>query len=166
MSSIIEPMQNEMTETFSSDEEALQREEPRLLTDEEQAAYLQMLLLGASPFGICGKLDVPHFAVTNTLRQCAEFRENHADAMTLLNQNVEAALYQHAMKGSVPAMTLWLRNRPPPGWPGEEESEEGGDEFERLSDGELIELARTAGIKIPVAFVEGVTAAGGESRPV
>jgi hypothetical protein len=165
MFSTIEPMHDEMTESFEPEDIALQRVGPRLLTDEERHAYLQMLLKGASPAGICGQLDLPYSAVTLTLRQCADFRENHTDALTMLNQNVEAVVYQHAMKGSVPAMTLWLRNRPPPGWAGDEETEDSLDEFERLSDVELIELARTTGVRVPVAFTEGVAETGSELSP-
>ncbi len=146
-----------------SDEETLvRRVGPRLLTDVEQRAYLQLLLRGASPAVICAQIGVPYSAVLTTLRECAEFQSDHDDAQSLLTYNVEAALYAQAMKGSVPAMTLWLRNRPPNSWRGEAVPEDAVDELERLSDGELLELARAEGVAVPAAFAAGVEAEGGE----
>lgn len=138
---------------------------PRLLSDEEQQAYLQLLLRGASPVVVCRQVGVPYSAVRLTLRESAEFRDDHDDAMLLLNQNVEAALYGQAMQGSVPAMTLWLRNRPPPYWRGDEDDKTVKDEFERMNDAELVEAARAAGITVPLAYETGIAATDGEVLP-
>ncbi|WP_145374710.1 hypothetical protein [Symmachiella dynata] len=147
---------------MSEAEIMVRRVGPRLLTDAEQQAYLQFLLKGASPAVICAQLGVPYSAVLTTLRECAEFRDDHGDAQALLTQNVEAALYTHAMKGSVPAMTLWLRNRPPNSWKADADGEDAVDELERLSDAELLELATAEGLAVPVAFARGAQASGGE----
>ena len=114
---------------MSEAEIVVRRVGPRLLTDAEQQAYLQFLLKGASPAVICAQLGVPYSAVLATLRECAEFRDDHGDAQALLTQNVEASLYTHAMKGSVPAMTLWLRNRPPNSWKADADGEDAEDYF-------------------------------------
>jgi hypothetical protein len=151
--------------TMSDANTILQRMGPRLLSDAEQRGYLQLLLRGAAPSAICVELGVPYSAVLLTLRECLEFRSDHDDAQMLLTENVAAALYRQAMKGSVPAMTLWLRNRPPFGWKDHEQSEGAADDYERMSDAELLELARAEGVAIPLAVARGFEAAGGEVLP-
>lgn len=95
--------------------------------------------------------------VLQTLAESAEFRTAQESAFTQLSQNVETALYHAAMKGNVTAQSLWLKNRPPPGW-----NTTGADpapatlapipDLNELSDVELITYARQAGLAIPAEF--------------
>jgi len=135
------------------------RGEPRLLNMDERHRFLEMLLRGASPAAICVQLGIGYRSVLMTLREAADFREDHAHVQSLLTQNVESALYRQVMKGSVPAMTLWLRNRPPNGNEAEMGIDGSHDELDRMSDAELLELAGAAGIAIPPAFAQGIAEA-------
>lgn len=77
-----------------------------------------------------------------TLAEDTPFRGEVERLRDLLSQNVVAALYQSAMKGSVPAQTFWLRNHPPLDWKDAEDSAdpETDSEFARLSDDEFLDL--------------------------
>lgn len=86
------------------------------LTADQQEKYLQLIVKGASPAIACQEIGVPVAAVLNTLERDRVFPRQMAQVHVLLSQNVLAALYRSALKGSVPAQTLWLKNLPPPEW--------------------------------------------------
>lgn len=139
----------------------------KLMTYEERDAYLEMLSRGASPLGICREMELSPGTVARTLVEGRGFREQCEQMGRLLDQNVETAVYLAAMKGNVSAQTLWLRHRPAPGWgpgPGPAvegvAAGEGSDHWERLTDEELVERARAAGLAIPIEIEGG---AGSES---
>jgi hypothetical protein len=133
----------------------------KLMTYEEREAYLEMLSRGASPLGICREMELSPGTVARTLVEGKGFREQCEQMGRFLDQNVETAVYLAAMKGNVSAQTLWLRHRPAPGWgPGPAvegtATGDGTDLWERLTDEELVERARAAGLAIPIE-IEGRT---------
>jgi hypothetical protein len=140
------------------------------MTYEERDRYLEMLSRGASPLGICREMELSAGTVARTLTEGKGFREQCEQMGRFLDQNVETAVYLAAMKGNVSAQTLWLRHRPAPGW-GAGPAAEGpvaGDEadlWERLTDEELVERARAAGIAIPLEIEVRDGTAGGLAFP-
>lgn len=113
---------------------------------------MELLAKGASPAAACQHLGVPVSAFLHSLADDPAFREALADVNEILTRNVVAALYQAAMKGSIPAQTLWLRNTRPREW--SEQHEDGRnqsislDELE-LTDEQVLALARAMGVPVP-----------------
>lgn len=157
-------------ERTRKEREATPRTKERLMTYEERDEYLEMLSRGASPLGICREMELSPGSVARTLAEGKGFREQCDQMARFLDQNVETAVYLAAMKGNVSAQTLWLRHRPAPGWGGL--AAEGGagvgddaDLWERLTDEELVERARAAGLAIPAEIDVGDGTAGGLPFP-
>ena len=118
-------------------------------SSEQQQEYLDLLLRGASPAAACQQLEIDLFAVVELLADDDEFRLKTDAVYDALSQNVAARLYQEAMKGSVPAMSQWLKNRPPPEWPDHASASLSNSPLEVISDEELIRLARLENLAIP-----------------
>ncbi len=135
------------------DEESLSEEanevEIAAFSSEQQREYLDLLLRGASPAAACQQLKIDLFAVVELLADDDEFRLKTDAVYDALSQNVAARLYQEAMKGSVPAMSQWLKNRPPPEWPDHAAASLSNSPLEVISDEELIRLARLENLAIP-----------------
>ena len=74
------------------------------------------------------------------MEQSTKFRTRATVVSDVLSQNVAAQLYQTAMKGSVTAQTFYLRNQPPPEWPGDEAEAAAPPDLANLSIAELESL--------------------------
>ncbi len=135
------------------DEDSLSEQDIELehspFSSEQQREYLDLLLRGASPAAACQQLELDLFAVVELLADDDEFRIKTDAVYDALSQNVAARLYQEAMKGSVPAMSQWLKNRPPPEWPDHAAASISNSPLEVISDEELIRLARLENLTIP-----------------
>lgn len=106
-----------------------------------------MLEQGGSPALACRQLGLPLSAFEEALQRDEKFRRRAGEIETALGQNVVAALYRSAMEGSVTAQTFWLKHRPPAGWKPEDRERPADQEpLQRMTDHELIELARTLGV--------------------
>ncbi len=115
----------------------LTTDEVSTLTRKQQDEYLTLLTKGASSAAACQKLGISITALLVTMEQFPKFRTRTTAVSDVLSQNVAAQLYQTAMKGSVTAQTFYLRNQPPPEWPGEEEQSTSPADLENLSTEEL-----------------------------
>jgi hypothetical protein len=126
----------------------------QLLSEDQRELFLSWLAKGASPTMVCQKLFLSMSDVAETLNQDDEFRRRWQEIDETLSQNVVSALYQSAMKGSVTAQTFWLKHHPPPGWCGNSNKQDDNEKqnFEDLSDEELLELAGTLGLDPPPEF--------------
>lgn len=135
------------------DEETLSEQVNEIVSaefsSEQQREYLDLLLRGASPAAACQQLNLDLFAVVELTANDDEFRMKTDAVYDALSQNVAARLYQEAMKGSVPAMSLWLKNRPPPEWPDHASGSISNSPLDVISDEELIRLARLENLAIP-----------------
>jgi len=89
---------------------------PETLTDDRLEAVRRLILNGASPAGACRQLGISLDAYLAANDADAEVFERRLRDQETLSQNVAAALYRSAMKGSVPAQTFYLRSLPPPEW--------------------------------------------------
>jgi hypothetical protein len=113
---------------------------------------IEWVLKGASPAGACQQLGVPIEQFWQTVQHQPAFARRLQQAFDTLSLNVLAVLYQAAMKGQTSAQQFWLRHRPIPFWSSGPASEEvAADDFERLTDAELLECARQAGVALPIA---------------
>ena len=133
------------------------------LTALQQAEYLALLLRGASPAVAAQQLELDLFVIVEAIAEDEEFRVKVDAVYDALSQNVAARLYQEAMKGSVTAMTLWLKNRPPPEWPDHPQGTPGTSGLDLMSDEELLRLARLENVTIPAELEAGLAATGGAS---
>jgi hypothetical protein len=120
----------------------------RRLTRIEEDELLEMLRLGAAPGAACQRLGLSLDALAAHWAEDEAFRQRVGHTRESLSQNVAAALYRTAMEGSVSAQTFYLKHLPPPEWPQPNAGGE-GDEFDRMSDEELLEFCRTHGIALP-----------------
>ncbi len=118
-------------------------------SSEMQREYLDLLLRGASPAAASRQLGIDLFEIVELLANDDDFRMKTDAVYDALSQNVAARLYQEAMKGSVPAMSQWLKNRPPPEWPDHAAASISNSPLEMISDEELIRLARLENVAIP-----------------
>jgi len=132
----------------SLSQQAIEREHSPF-SSEQQREYLDLLLRGASPAAASQQLNLDLFLVVELLADDDEFRMKTDAVYDALSQNVAARLYQEAMKGSVPAMSQWLKNRPPPEWPEHAAASISNSPLEVISDEELIRLARLENLAIP-----------------
>lgn len=131
------------------------------LSREQQDGYIDFLLRGASPAAAAQQLGLDLFDILAAIADDDPFQSRVEAAYDALSQNVAARLYQEAMKGSVSAMTLWLKNRPPPEWQGTQGEAMERNELDGLSDEELLRLARLEEIAIPPELEADIEAAGG-----
>lgn len=128
----------------------------------QKSKYLKLLLRGASPAAACQKMGINLLAVVEYLTIDDRFREKVDAIYDALSQNVAAKLYQEAMNGSVPAMSQWLKNRPPPEWPDRVAVSNPTSCLDVMSDEELIRLARLEKIKIPTELEADTSNASSE----
>jgi len=133
----------------------------QLFQPTEQEALLELLSRGASPAAACRQLGRSIADFFHATQNDPEFRRRVQRVHHALGQNVAAALYKAAMEGSVTAQTFWLRHSPPPGWTGDT-SDMTADELEKLSDDELIDLARAHGVALPPEIEATLESHGGE----
>jgi len=70
--------------------------------------FLRLLLAGMSPSMACTTMNVSLDAARLSLAD-ARFRRRCADVPRVLTENVRAALYSKAIKGTVSAQTLWFK---------------------------------------------------------
>lgn len=101
-----------------------------------------MLLKGASPIIACQQCDCSFESYMRTLEEDEKFRERSFQIQQALVQNVAARLYQEAMKGSVSAMTFWLKHFGPNATTPLDETTPFAPEIESLTDEELHRLCR------------------------
>lgn len=134
------------------------RDEGGRLKDE----FVQTLLRGGSPAGFVHENEVELDEVFRWLENDEDFHRKVEQAHDALSQNVAAKLYQEAMKGSVTAMTFWLRNCPPSQWMKSNFESQESTELEELTDEELIKFARDQGVDIPIEFEANPAIAGSE----
>lgn len=93
------------------------------------------------------QLNLPVMSVLNQITTDATFRARLDQIHDVLSQNVAAALYRSAMEGSVSAQTFFLKNCPPPEWPGNEPVPAAmNDGLDELTDDELAQLCRDENI--------------------
>ncbi|MCH5374967.1 MAG: hypothetical protein JJ992_13405, partial [Planctomycetes bacterium] len=136
---------------------------PRLLSEDQQDLFLEVLSHGASPAMACRKLHLLLTDANHTRRLDADFAQRWQQIEQALSQNVASALYSSAMKGTASAQTFYLKQQPPPGWDRDANREPlRGDNFEECTDAELVELARTMGIDPTPEITGGNEPAGDE----
>ena len=133
---------------------------PRKFDDTQQNLFLDHLARGASPAVACLKENLDLDEVNRAYENNEEFRQRWDNTNRELGRNVVAALYRSAIEGSVTAQTFWLKHRPPPDWSPEQEMSRDSvmEELEQMSDEQLMELARTAGIDLPASSETGTSA--------
>lgn len=119
-----------------------------LLTPDQQTAYVHLLTGGASPLRACQRLGVTVADVLRTLDLDLGFRALVDQAGQVLSGNVAAALYHKAMNGNVPAQTFFLRHRPPTDW--KDPGETAADNFDELTNAELLARCLAEGIAVPL----------------
>lgn len=115
---------------------------------QDQREFLNLLLKGASPLAAAQHLGLNPLGFQETLAHDDLFNELYIAAQELLSQNIAARLYQEAMKGNVSAMTLYLKNRPPPEWLANQTSLT-SESFEYWTHEELLRFAKLQGVSIP-----------------
>ena|SRR3990167_1263284 len=106
---------------------------------------LELLARGGSPASVCTAAGIDVQVFRGVVETEPAFRAAMYEVGLELVENVTAALYVAAMKGSVPAATLFLRGRGGPEW-GRTDPVGSGGKLENLSDAELFDRARELGI--------------------
>jgi hypothetical protein len=134
------------------------------LNSTDQAAVLELLAKGASPAGVCRQLELSLADFFHTTQYDPEFRRRVETTQHSLGQNVASALYKAAMEGNVTAQTFWLRQSPPPGWTGKD-AKMTTDDLDRMTDDELLDLARAHGVALPPEIETEARAAGRDAAP-
>jgi hypothetical protein len=134
------------------------------LNQTAQDELLELLSQGASPPAACRKLGLSLADFFHTTQRDPQFRRRVEMTHHALGQNVASALYRAAMKGNVAAQTFWLRFSPPPGWTGKDANMT-TDDLDRMTDDELLELARAHGVDLPPEIEAEARTTGGEEAP-
>uniref|UniRef100_A0A7C4QMY3 Uncharacterized protein n=1 Tax=Schlesneria paludicola TaxID=360056 RepID=A0A7C4QMY3_9PLAN len=141
---------------------------PRCFTPEEQQAFGQLILRGASPALACLELDLSIDDFWHTLRHDPHFHRGLRQLYDTLSQNVVAALYKHALQGDASAQKQWWQLRAdlhgpfalqptssvPTGAPS------CVPEVAQLSDAELVERLREALPVVLSVLDRGILSAG------
>lgn len=110
-----------------------------------QELFLDQIARGNSPALICHRFGFSIDELERVSHEDKDFQQRWRRADEQLGLNIASALYQNAMRGSVPAQTFWLKNHPPPGWT-EEMVNQLSPELEDLAkrdNEELIEILRS-----------------------
>lgn len=105
---------------------------------EIQQHVLDVLLRGGSVAVAAGQVEVSIDEIYEWLEQDEAFARRYRNVLRALDQNVIAKLYQEAMQGSLPAMSLWVKEREPVDW--KRRDEETTVNWEGMDDGELREI--------------------------
>jgi hypothetical protein len=87
-------------------------ERSRVLSAEQQAGYLELMLKGASPVVACRRVGAEVTAAAETLDCDPEFRRKMEAVRRLMSECVMAAVYRAAIEGKVSAQRLWLKENP------------------------------------------------------
>lgn len=103
-----------------------------------QELVLEVLLRGGSVAGAAGQAEVSVHEVYRWLEEDETFAHRYRNVMRALDQNVIAKIYQEAMQGSLPALSLWVKEREPVDW--KRCDEETAVNWEGMDDGELREI--------------------------
>jgi len=140
------------------------RKSSRRMGQVEQQEFLQLLEKGCTAAFACHQMGRTMSSLWKTLQRNGRFRQAFEENLMLMNQRVEAALYKAALKGNVSAQTLWLRNRPPPGWKSNHKRSEETQGLKDMTDEELFRFAEQAGCDLPEEFGEGTGISSGESK--
>ena len=137
---------------------------PALLNEAQQKAFLETLGRGGSPALAAQKLAVDLEVIRETRHQDEEFARRWKAIEIELSENVAAALYQTALKGTASAQTFYLKQKPPPGWQGADQAEGGTrDEYEEMNDEELLEQSHARGIDPPPEIAGRTESSGDEN---
>ncbi|QDT52230.1 hypothetical protein Pan44_02390 [Caulifigura coniformis] len=83
--------------------------EPVPLTLAQQKEFVRLVSQGASPAAVCSQLGVSLESARLTMERDARFRRHMKPVPQTLGENVRAAMYLKAMKGTVSAQTFWLK---------------------------------------------------------
>ncbi|WP_459555312.1 hypothetical protein [Lacunimicrobium album] len=106
--------------------------------EEMQELVLEVLLRGGSVAIAAGQAEVSVHEVYRWLEEDEAFARRYRNVMRALDQNVIAKIYQEAMQGSLPALSLWVKEREPVDW--KRRDEETTVNWEGMDDGELREI--------------------------
>jgi hypothetical protein len=124
---------------------------PRDEIDEaDKRIFVERMLGGNSPSVICRKLGYDLGAYHKTRTNDYEFDLAIKQALESLSDNVASRLYVEAIDGNVTAMSSWLKLRPPRDWRDQEEHTTHHNLLEKMTNEELIDLARIRGVEVPV----------------
>jgi hypothetical protein len=134
------------------------------LCPEARRVVLELMQRGASPAGACQQVGLTVDAFWTTLEREPTFAEALERVFDSLSHNVLAALYQNAMKGHVTAQQFWLRNRPATLFQADH-ADDSSELTARLTDDQLVDECRAAGVALParVAARHAATGGGGPS---
>jgi len=95
--------------------------EPQPLTLAQQKEFVRVVSQGASPAAVCAQLGVTVESARLTMDSDPRFRRHMKHIPQTLAENIRAALYLQAMKGTVSAQTFWLKEDAALNAPGNEE---------------------------------------------
>lgn len=125
----------------------------RLLTKQEQQAVVDLLSRGWGRAQVCRKLGFSYQSMLRSVEESASFAQCVEEAALGRDEAVEMALYKAALEGKVSAQKFWFQRKQSKGTQPQVEQVNAKEEEElrRLSDRELIERARAAGIDLPPA---------------
>lgn len=152
------------TEPSSNDEHKSGKTVP--FDAEAQEKFLDQIARGNSPALICHKFGFSIDELERVSHEDKDFQQRWRRVDEQLGLNIVSALYQNAMRGSVPAQTFWLKNHPPPGWT-EEMVKQLSPELEDLGKRdyeELIEILRSLGPHSPDTSEGGTESSCDEIR--
>lgn len=139
-----DPASAELASAVNTPHAALPR-----LTITQQAAVLDLLRRGAGPVAVCERLGVGIDQFWETLQHDTGFSQAFQQNFDTLSLNVLASLYQTAIKGSTTAQQYFLRLRPPPHFLTADEEPSATSPLKHLSDDELVDECRAAGLDLP-----------------
>lgn len=131
---------------------------------EQCEQLIALLLKGASVRAACKEMGVPVWAAQRAIESDVELAERIRQVNGLRSQDVAAALYQSAMKGSVTAQTFWLKSSPPAEWQGDAGPPMLDEMCNGLTDEELEQLERSMETDLPDQGEAGADAAGDEDE--
>lgn len=129
----------------------------------QQNQVLEWMLKGAGPGQACLQLGVTVDQFWDTLQDDPAFAAALQKLFDTLSQNVLAALYQSAMKGNASAQQFWLKQRPATHWTTvvPDADEDASHSLSRLSDDQLVDECRAAGLDLPADFAARTDSASG-----
>ncbi len=134
----------------ASDTQQVAPNDDQAFDEQLQQSWEKEIELEASPAAACVQLNLSVTVVLNCITTDETFRDRLDQIHNVLSQNVAAALYRSAMEGSVSAQTFFLKNCPPPEWPGDEAQRLTIDDgLDELSDDELRRLMENEQIPDP-----------------
>ncbi len=135
------------------------------LSPADQQLVLEWMLKGAGPGQACLQLGVTVEQFWDTLQDEPAFAAALQKLFDTLSQNVLAALYQSAMKGNASAQQFWLKQRPATHWTTvvPDDGEDAANPLSRLSDDQLVDECRAAGLDLPADLAARTATPSGEA---